>query len=68
MQKNQFFKGKEQTFTITKRFYIIGRQRMRDREGKIKREMEELFFKPIIVSINDVDKFEEKDNKENKAN
>ena len=41
---------------------------MRDREGKIKREMEELFFKPIIVSINDVDKFEEKDNKENKAN
>ena len=41
---------------------------MRDTEGKIKREMEELFFKPIIVSINDVDKFEEKDNKENKAN
>ena len=40
---------------------------MRDREGKIKREMEELFFKPIIVSINDVDKFEEKD-KEKKAN
>ena len=68
MQKNQFFKGKEQTFRITKRFYIIGRQRMRDREGKIKREIEELFFKPIIVSINDVDKFEEKDNKENKAN
>ena len=63
MQKNQ-----EQTFRITKRFYIIGRQRMRDTEGKIKREMEELFFKPIIVSINDVDKFEEKDNKENKAN
>ena len=40
---------------------------MRDREGKIKREIEELFFKPIIVSINDVDKFEEKD-KEKKAN
>ena len=40
---------------------------MRDREGKIKREIEKLFFKPIIVSINDVDKFEEKD-KEKKAN
>ena len=27
---------------------------------KFKREIEELFFKPIIVSIDDRDKFEEK--------
>ena len=32
---------------------------LKDREVKIKREIEELFFKPIIVSIDDMDKFEQ---------
>ena len=36
---------------------------MKDRELKIKREIEELFFKPIIVSIDDMDKFEQKEMK-----
>ena len=31
-----------------------------DREVKIKGELEELFFKKIIVSIDDMDKFEKK--------
>ena len=31
-----------------------------DREVKIKGELEELFFKAIIVSIDDMDKFEKK--------
>ena len=33
---------------------------LKDREVKIKRQIEELFFKPIIVSIDDMNKFEEK--------
>ena len=31
---------------------------LQDREENIKREVEELFFKPIIVSEDDTDKFE----------
>ena len=34
---------------------------LKDREGKIKREIEELFYKPIIVSKDDMDKFEEQE-------
>ena len=34
---------------------------LKDREVKIKREIEELFFKPIIVSIDDMDKFEQEE-------
>ena len=34
-----------------------------DREVEIKRQIEVLFFKPIIVSIDDKDKFEEKEMK-----
>ena len=34
---------------------------LKDREEKIKRETEELFYKPIIVSKNDMDKFEEQE-------
>ena len=34
---------------------------LKDKEVKIKREIEELFFKPIVVYINDMDKFEEKE-------
>ena len=33
---------------------------LKDREVKIKREIEELFFKLIIVPIDDMDKFEQK--------
>ena len=41
---------------------------MKDREWKesevkLKRELEELFLKPIIVSIDDIDQFEEKEMK-----
>ena len=36
---------------------------IKDREVKIKREIEELFFKPITVSIEDIDKFEQKEMK-----
>ena len=36
---------------------------LKDREVKIKKEIEELFFKPIIVSIDEMDKFEQKEMK-----
>ena len=36
---------------------------MKDREVKVKREIEELFFKPIMMSINDMDKSEQKEMK-----
>ena len=36
---------------------------IKDREVEIKREIEELFFKPITVSIEDIDKFEQKEMK-----
>ena len=36
---------------------------MKDREVKIKREIEELFFKQIMVSIDDIDKLEQKEMK-----
>ena len=41
---------------------------MKDREVKYKREIEELFFKPIMVSIDDMGWFEKKRNEENKTN
>ena len=33
---------------------------LKDREECIKGEIEELFLKPIVVSIDDIDKFEQK--------
>ena len=36
---------------------------LKDREVKIKREIEELFSKPIVVSIEDIDKFEQEEMK-----
>ena len=50
--KEPIFKGKEESFRIRKRL-----------EVKMKWEIEELFFKPTIVSIYDMDKFEENEMK-----
>ena len=36
---------------------------LKEREVKIKREIKKLFFKPIIVSIDDMDRFERKEMK-----
>ena len=37
---------------------------LKDREEIIKREIEELFYKSIVMSKNDMDKFEEQEMKE----
>ena len=34
---------------------------LKDREVKIRTELEELFFKPTIVSIDDIDNFQQKE-------
>ena len=36
---------------------------LKDRKVKTKREIEELFLKPIVASIDDMDKFEQKEMK-----
>ena len=36
---------------------------LKDGEVKIKREIEEIFYKPIIVPLDDMDKFEQKEMK-----
>ena len=48
---------------IEKDFIELNDRELKDREVKIKREIEELFFKPIIVSKDDMDEFEQKEMK-----
>ena len=40
---------------------------LKDREIKIKKQIEELFIKPIIVSMEGMDRFEEEEMKKNKT-
>ena len=46
---------------MEKDFIELKDRDLKNREVKIKREIKELFCKPIIVSIDDVDKFEQKE-------
>ena len=59
MQKNLFLKVKNSLLEIEKDFIDFFIE-LKNREVKIKREIEELFCKPIIVSIDDIDEFEQK--------
>ena len=63
MQKNQFLKVKNSLLQLEKDFIELKDSELKDREVKIKREIEELFFKSIIVSVDDMDKFEQKEMK-----
>ena len=60
MQKNQFIKVKNSLLELVKDVIELKDRELKDREMKFKREIEELFFKLIIVSIDDMDKFEGK--------
>ena len=55
MLKNQFFKVKNNLWELEKDFIELN-----NREIKIKREIEKLFSKWIIVSIDHMDRFEKK--------
>ena len=56
--KNQFFKLKHSLSDLEKDFMELKDRELKDREEKIKREIKELFYKPIIVCEDDMDKFE----------
>ena len=60
MWKNQFLKVMNSLWELEKDFIKMKDKDLLDREVKIKGELEELFFKKIIVSIDDMDKFEKK--------
>ena len=51
MQKNKFLKVKNSLLELENYFIEF-----KDREIKLKREIEELFFKPDIVSTDEMDK------------
>ena len=60
---NQFLKIKNSLLELENDFIELKDRELKDREVKIKREIEELFLKPIIVSLDDMDKFEQKEMK-----
>ena len=66
--KNQFLKVKNSLLKLEKDFIELKDIELKDREVKLKKEKEELFIKPIMVSIDDMDRFEEEEIKKNKTN
>ena len=58
--KNQFLKVKNSLLRSEKDFIELKDRELKDRKVKIEREIEELFFKPISVSIDDMDWFEKR--------
>ena len=63
MQKNQFLKVKNSPLKLEKGSKELKDIELEDRQVKIKREIEELFLKPIAVSIDDMDSFEKNEMK-----
>ena len=61
MWKNQFLNEKNSLLELEKDFIKLKDKELKEREVKIKREIEELFFKLIVVSIDDMNNFEEKE-------
>ena len=60
MWKNQFLKVKNSALKLKKDFVELKDRELKHRKVKIKKEIWNLFSKPIIVSIDDKDKFEKK--------
>ena len=58
IRKNKSLKIKNNLLNLQKKFIEL-----KDREVKISRDIEELYFKPIIVSIDNMDKFEQEEMK-----
>ena len=65
--KELILKVKNILLELEKDFIEFNDIELKDREIKIKREIQELFFKPIIVSIDDMDRFFKKRNEESKT-
>ena len=60
MQNNLFLKVKNSFLELEKDFIDPKDTKLKNREIKIKREIEELLVKPIFVSIEDMNRFEKK--------
>ena len=60
IQKNQFLKVKNSILELGKDFIELKDRDLKDREVKIERKIEEIFFKSVTVSIDDMDRFEKK--------
>ena len=60
MWKNQFLKVRNSLLELEKGFIELKDIEMKDIEAKIKIEIEQLLFKPIIVTIDDMDRFQKK--------
>ena len=63
IRKNQFLKVKNSLSELENFFIELKERELKDRGVKTKREIEELFFKSIIVSVNDMDNYEQKEMK-----
>ena len=57
---NQFLKVKNSILELEKDFIELKDRDLKDREVKIERKIEEICFKSIAVSIDDMDRFEKK--------
>ena len=64
MLNNAFLKVKYNLLELEKDFIELDEIELKDREIKIKRETKKLFLKPLIVPMDDMDRFEK--NKERK--
>ena len=58
-----FLKVKNSILELEKDFMELKGRELKDRGEKLKREIEELFYKPIIVSKDDLNKFEKQEMK-----
>ena len=57
-QRNKFLKVKNSVLELENDFIGLKDGELQDRELKIKKEIKELFLKPIIISVDDMDRFE----------
>ena len=63
IQNNQFLKVKNSLLELEKYFMELKDIELKDRQERIKREVEELFYKLIIMSKDDMGKSEEQEMK-----
>ena len=63
MQRSRFVKVKNEFLKVENGFIDLKDRELKDNEIKIKRKIEKLMFQPIVVSINDMDKFEQNEMK-----
>ena len=61
--KEPILKIKNSLLELEKDFIELKDRELKDREVNIKIEIEELFFKPIVVSVDDMERFGKKEMK-----